>query len=371
MADADRRWLVDQLEELVRLESPSGQIGELDALRDVLVAKLNDAGADVDVRQGPAGDHIVAKVAGCRAADGHVVVLGHYDTVWPVGRLAEAPFAVAEGQATGPGAFDMKAGLVALLWVLHHLDEPPDRPVRIVLTADEEVGSPSGADVVRAECDGAVAVLALEPPLAEGRLKVGRRGVSRVRLAVTGREAHAGLDRAAGVSAVDELVDQLLVIRDRLPETPSRSVNVGTVDGGSRANVVAGRAEAELGMRFTTAEDEQSIRAVLDGLTPVRDGAQLEVRTLSHRPAWEPTASQALAAHVISTAEGMGERIDMAVSGGGGDANLPGSLGVPTVDGLGPRGRGAHAPDEAVEVDSLLPRARLLRELLIRPLRTS
>jgi glutamate carboxypeptidase len=275
---------------------------------------------------------------------------------------------VTDGVATGPGVFDMKAGLVALLWVLHHLDERPERSVRIVLTADEEVGSPSGTEVVRAECEGAAAVLALEPPLAEGRLKVGRRGVSRVRLTVIGREAHAGLDRAAGVSAIDELVAQLSVIRTLLPELASRSVNVGTVSGGSRANVVAGAAEAELGLRFTTADDEQAIRAVLDGLTPMHAGARIAVRTLSHRPAWEPTASRVLADHVVATADAMGERIDTAVSGGGGDANLPGSLGVPTVDGLGPRGRGAHAPDEAVEVASLLPRARLLRELLVRPL---
>jgi glutamate carboxypeptidase len=264
--------------------------------------------------------------------------------------------------------FDMKAGLVALLWALRNLDDAPARPVRIVLTADEEVGSPSGADVVRTECAGAAAVLALEPPLARGRLKVGRRGVSRVLVSVTGREAHAGLDRAAGVSAIDELVDQLAMIGDRLPESATRSLNVGRVAGGSRANVVAGAAEAELGLRFTTQADEDSIRAVLDALTPSRDGALIAVRTLSHRPAWEPTASRRLAEHVVATAQRLGEDIETAVSGGGGDANLPGSLGVPTVDGLGPRGRGAHAPDESVEVASLLPRARLLRELLTNPL---
>jgi glutamate carboxypeptidase len=368
MADADQRWLVDQLAELVELESPSGAVAELDRLRDVLVAKLRDSGAEVAVRPGPAGDHIVASVGGSDRDDAPVVVLGHYDTVWPVGRLAEAPFTVSGDHATGPGVFDMKAGLVTLLWALGHLDRPPHRPVRIVLTADEEVGSPSGTDVVRAECDGAALVLALEPPLAGGRLKVGRRGVSRVQLSVTGREAHAGLDRAAGVSAIDELVDQLLAIRERLPETPSRSVNVGRLAGGSRANVVAGTAEAELGLRFSTAADERAIRDVLDDLAPLRDGAHVAVRTLSHRPPWEQAASRLLAERVLSIAAELGEHVDTAVSGGGGDANLPGSLGIPTVDGLGPRGSGAHAPDEAVEVASLLLRARLLRELLVRPL---
>jgi glutamate carboxypeptidase len=371
MADAEQRWMVDQLEELVRHESPSGAVERLDALRDVLVARMAEAGVELTARPGPAGDHLVASLGGREDGGGHVLVLGHYDTVWPVGRLVDSPFTVRVGVATGPGVFDMKAGLAMLLWVLHHLDETPHRPVRIVLTADEEIGSPSGADVVRAECAGAAAVLALEPPLAAGRLKVGRRGVSRVELLVTGREAHAGLDPEAGVSAIDELVDQLVILRERLPERPTRSVNVGRFRGGSGANVVAGQAGAELGLRFTTDADERELRAVLDDLTPVRAGAHVAVRTLTRRPAWEPTSSRALAEHVVATAGALGERVDVAVSGGAGDANLPGSLGLPTVDGLGPRGGGAHAPDERVELATLLPRARLLRELLTKPLRTS
>src|SRR4051794_14370501 len=249
MADADERWLLDQLGELVRLESPSGDVAHLAVLRDVLIEKLADAGASASAEPGPAGDHIVASVDGRDTAAGALVVLGHYDTVAPVGRLAEAPFEVADGLATGPGAFDMKAGLVTLLWALRRLDNRPAHPLRIVLTADEEVGSPSGSQVVRAACDDALAVFALEPPLAGGRLKAGRRGVSRVLLSVRGREAHAGLDRSAGVSAIDELVDQLVAIRRRLPESASRSLNVGRVVGGARANVVAGAAEAEIGLR--------------------------------------------------------------------------------------------------------------------------
>lgn len=368
MDDADQRWLLDELAELVQLESPSGEVEQLDALRDILIAKLEAAGASASVQAGPAGDHIVASVGGRDSSTGHIVVLGHYDTVWPVGRLAEAPFAVDDGVATGPGVFDMKAGLAILLWALRHLDDNPARPLRIVLTADEEVGSPSGTAVVRDACVGAAAALALEPPLARGRLKVGRRGVSRALVSVTGREAHAGLDRAAGVSAVDELIDQLVMIQQRLQQPPGRSVNIGRIHGGSRANVVAGYAEAELGLRFAADADEREIHAVLDALVPVRAGARVAVRTLSHRPAWDPAGSQELAAHVVATARALGEGVDTGVSGGAGDANVTAAAGLPTVDGLGPRGRGAHSRDEAVEVESLVPRARLLHALLSEPL---
>ncbi len=359
--------LLDRLAEFVGYETPSGAAAELGALRDVLVQLLRSTGADVSVRTGTDGDHIVATVAG---PDGRapVLVLGHYDTVWPVGRLAEAPFDVRDGWASGPGAFDMKAGLVALLWALENLPDGPAHPLRIVLTADEEVGSPSGGPFVEQACDGVAACFALEPPLAEGRLKVGRRGVARARLAVTGRAAHAGLDAASGVSATDELVDQLTAVRAALPDTPDRAVNVGRIAGGSRANVVAGAAEAELGLRYRTAADEEAMTEALRALRAVRDGAGVELDWLSHRPAWEPANSLALAAHVQAVAAEVGEHIEHGVSGGGGDANITGARGVPTVDGLGPRGRGAHAPDEAVEVASIPVRARLLRELLSRPL---
>jgi glutamate carboxypeptidase len=363
-AGAEREALA-LLERLVRLESPSGDRSALDPLRDVLTDLLRGAGAEVRIERGPDGDHLDATVAG--GDGGHVVVLGHYDTVWPRGRLAEAPFEVVDGSAHGPGVFDMKAGLVALVLALRGLDGPPARTLRVVLTADEEVGSPSGGDLVRAVAQGAAAVFALEPPLPRERLKVGRRGVARALLTVTGREAHAGLEAGSGVSATEELVDQLRALRQRLPDTPGRSVNVGRLAGGTRANVVAGRAEAELGMRFSTAADEDAVWHALRSLTPMRAGARLEVQRLSRRPAWEPSASQALAAHVVAVAARLGERFGTGVAGGAGDANLTGALGVPTVDGLGPRGRGAHARHEAVEVASILPRARLLGALFADP----
>ena len=358
MAELDA--VVATLRELVELESPSGDDERLAALRAVLVARFADVG--VALRELDGG-HLLGTVDG--DGDGHVLVLAHYDTVWQPGR--PGPFAVSGERATGPGVFDMKGSLVALLRALRDLDEP-GRPLHILITSDEEVGSPSGGPVVERECAGAVAVFALEPPLSEGRLKVGRRGVARVALRVSGREAHAGLDAASGVSAIDELVDQLAAVRAALPSTPARSVNVGRVAGGTRANVVAGAAEAELGLRFATPADERDVFAALDALRPIRDGAHLDLERLSYRPAWEPSQSRDLARHVQALAAALGEDVDTGVSGGAGDANLTGAHGVPTVDGLGPRGCGAHAPDESVELPSILARARLLRALFADPL---
>ena len=360
-------WATDTLRRLVDCESPTGDVARLDVCRDALRADFAAAGVTLEVVPGPAGDHLVGTWGPLQGAP--VMVLGHYDTVWPAGRLADAPFTVDGDLATGPGVFDMKGGIVALLHAIRSTPAGPLHPVRIVLVADEEVGSPDGADVVREQCDGVAAVLALESPLAQGTLKVGRRGVARIRLDVTGRAAHAGLDAAAGVSAVDELVDQLTALRAEVPESPAFSLNVGRISGGTRANVVAADASAELGLRFVDDDAETVLHQALSGLSPVRPGATLGQQTLSRRPAWEPTASAALAAHVVAVAAGVGEPgLRTAVSGGAGDANLTGSLGIPTVDGLGPRGHGAHAPDETVELPSILRRGELLAALLTRAL---
>jgi glutamate carboxypeptidase len=366
LSQSDRDWAVDTLGLLVAHESPSGALRHVNALRDVLCDLLRAAGARVDVVAGPGGDHIVADL-GEHAATPYTLVLGHYDTVWPVGRLQDAPFTVTGDVATGPGVFDMKSGLVSLLHALELVrrhDRLPPRPVRIVLTADEEVGSPDGARVVGAAANDAAVVFALEPPLADGALKVGRRGVARVALEVHGREAHTGLDLANGVSAIDELVDHLQALRQRFPATEQQSLNVGRIEGGSRPNVVPGHAAAELGLRFAGPDAEEQILAALHGLRPIRRGARLHVLVLSHRPAWDPAGSTALAAHVQAVAQSLGETVGTGVSGGAGDANLTGARGIPTVDGLGPRGHGAHAPDETVELPSICARGALLARLL-------
>lgn len=364
---------VERLARLVRLESPSGDVARLAALRDVLAERLAELGGAVELVPGDAGDHVRAAfpAAGAAPPGGHILVVGHFDTVWEAGWLGSHPFAVRDLVATGPGVLDMKGAIVALelaFELLRDSGQAPAQPVQVVLVADEEVSSPHGRTAVMAAAAGAAAVIGLEPPHPDGGLKTGRRGVARVRLEVRGREAHAGLAVAGGVSAIDELLDQLVRLRDALPRASDLGWNIGRVSGGTRANVVAGRASAEVGLRFATRQTEQACFSAVRSLTPVRPGARVTAEILSSRPAWPPTPVNPLAEHVIGLAAGLGERLGARPAGGAGDTNFTGAAGLPTVDGLGPRGRGAHSPAESVRLDSILRRAELLAALFATPL---
>jgi glutamate carboxypeptidase len=361
-----------RLARLVRLESPSGDVARLDALRDVLARRLTELGGAVELVPGDAGDHIRAAFpAGPAPAGGHILVVGHYDTVWEAGWLASHPFTLRGTVATGPGVLDMKGAIVALELAFEMLKgsgRTPAQPVQVVLVADEEVSSPHGRTVVMDAAGGAAAVVGLEPPHPDGGLKTGRRGVARVRIEVHGREAHAGLAVADGVSAIDELLDQLARLREALPRAADFGWNIGRVSGGTRANVIAGRASAEVGLRFATRQTERACLGAVEGLTPVRPGARVRAEVLFTRPAWPAEPGNRLAEHVIGLAARLGERVGARPAAGAGDTNFTGAAGLPTVDGLGPRGRGAHSPAESVRVDSILRRAELLAALFSTPL---
>ena len=354
------RW-----EQLVAMETPSGDVRLIGALNRELEQGYRPTGARVETVAAPGGDHLVCRWDGAPGATGHVLLVAHSDTVFPAGTTARRPFRLAaDGDTvTGPGVFDMKGSLVQVELAMRMLAETgstPSRPVRLVIVSDEEIGSPDGRRVVAEHARGAEAVLGLEPPLPGGGLKVGRRGVARVRLSVDGIAAHAGLDADQGVSAVDELVDQLVVLRGLLPSSPEASANVGTVSGGTRANVVAGAADAELGLRFRTAESEREVFAALASLEPVRAGARLHTERLSYRPAWAPDPASPLTAELIALAREMGLALPVGTSGGAGDTNATGAAGIPTVDGLGPEGVGAHSDSEEASLASLLDRSALL-----------
>ena len=353
---------IGRLQALVNLESPSDDPELLGVVRTALGEQLSGLGGTVQTVCGPDGDHLRASFGGS-SADRHVLVVGHFDTVCPVGTLARRPFRLDGDWASGPGTFDMKGALVALelaLQLMRDIGLPFAQPVQVVLVCDEEVSSPDGRNVVLAGATGAIAVLGLEPPHPGGDLKNGRRGVARIRIDVEGRESHSGLAAADGVSAIDELVDQLVVLRNKLPQGPDLSSNVGTVAGGTRANVVAGQASAEIGLRFATQEAEQAAMAGLAAIEAVRPGARVTTRTLSSRPAWQPAVDGWLVDFIRAQAAQLGESIGARPAGGAGDTNFTGASGIPTVDGLGPRGHGAHAPDERVNIGAILQRAALL-----------
>ncbi len=366
LSGAVRRRCAD----LARLESPSGDAERLNALAEELSAGYRATGAEVRREPGPAGDHLLLQWPGQDESLPHLLLVGHHDTVWPAGTLADWPVTEHDGVLSGPGVLDMKAGLALLegaFALLADLGLRPHRTVRVVVTADEEVGSPDGRRVVERQLRGAAAVLGLEPPHADGRLKTARRGSTRVRLMVTGHEAHAGSHPEDGTSAVDELVDQLVVVRG-LARQPGTELNTGRIRGGTRANVVAGQAEAELGLRFSTAEAQASTLDHLAHLTALRPGALVRTEVLSSRPAWPERSGNLLLRHVRSLAAALGQQVDGAPAGGAGDTNLAGARGLPTLDGLGALGAGPHARDEHIALDQLAPRIALLAGLLAVPL---
>ncbi|MFE2301164.1 M20/M25/M40 family metallo-hydrolase [Streptomyces sp. NPDC059445] len=368
--------VLERWERLVALETPSGDADRAAVFGTELAAGLAATADRVERQSGPGGDHLVAYWDGRGTpsldddpGNGHTLLVAHSDTVFPAGTVARRPFRLAEDgdTVTGPGVFDMKGSLVAVelaMDLLARTGATPRRPVRLVVVNDEEIGSPDGSRLVAEHAEGAHAVLGLEPPLPGGALKIGRRGVARVRLSVRGVSAHAGLDAALGVSAIDELVDQLAGLRATAAALPDAALNVGTITGGTRANVVADHAEAEIGLRYATAETERALLSALSEPTPVRRRAVLSAETLSHRPAWAMDPANPLAAELTTLAAGLGLDLPLGSSGGAGDTNLTGSLGIPTVDGLGPAGAGAHGEDEHASLASLLERAALIATYL-------
>lgn len=358
----------ERLKSYALAESPTGDVAALDACARLIEAGHAEAGGVTRRVPGPAGDHLVTTWG--PTGGPYVVLLGHYDTVWPVGRLAQMPYTDDGTRITGPGTYDMKAGLVAVEMAMRALAAAGVRPaigVRAVVVADEEVGSPDGRSVVEREVAGATAVLGLEPPHPGGVLKTGRKGSTRVKLRVTGREAHAALDPEKGVHAIEELIDQLAATRAAVPGDGSAMYNLGRIEGGTRANVIAGEAWAEIGLRFATPEAEAAVLGAITSPRPVRDGAEVHAEILSSRPAWAPPESNPLLDAVAAAGRTVGQTITGRPASGAGDTNYTGALGVPTLDGFGPDGQGAHAAGEGILVSSLTERATLLAAVLTTP----
>lgn len=362
--EADR--VLVRVGRLVAMESPSLDRVTSRALAEELAGWWEQVGADVRLVHCEAGTHIVAEAAGHGRP---LLLVGHTDTVWPHGSLAgEVPWSVHGDTLRGPGVYDMKSGLVAMIAAMERLRDRPRRAVRAVLVCDEEIGSPFSQQLLRECASGVSGAIGFEAPHPDGAMKVGRRGSTRVRLSVRGRAAHAALDPAAGISAIDELVDQLVALRGIVADPALSSevlCNIGTVEGGGRANVVPAEATAEIGLRFLDVVTERRVLDALHCLVPIRSGAVIETTVLSHRPAWSPSeADEKLLGRIAAAGRRVGQRVEGRPAAGAGDTNLLGSLGIPTVDGFGPRGGGAHAVTEHVSRTSLMERIDLLETLL-------
>ncbi|MEU6796450.1 M20 family metallopeptidase [Nonomuraea wenchangensis] len=353
LLDAGLRWLDGWLEE--RLGPPS-------ATHRVDGGASGGAGG----RGEPAvyGDARVNDYPG--EGEAPVLLLAHYDTVWPAGTLAGWPFTVDGDLATGPGAFDMKAGLVQLVWALRALDAAglPRPPVRLLLNGDEEIGSPLSRPLIEESAKSAAAVLVFEAS-ADGALKTARKGVGIFHLSITGVEAHAGLEPAKGASAIDELARAVRHLHDLADPDAGTTLNVGVVSGGTGSNVVAGAAHAEVDVRVASQAEAARIGAALAALRPYDERASFELRGGWNRPVMERGPGTArLFGLAREVAAGMGIELRECAVGGASDGNFAAALGVPVLDGLGAVGDGAHARHEHVSVAGMLERSALTAGLL-------
>lgn len=375
LADLRRREaeMVRLLGRFVRAESPSFDKAAVDRFGRLVAAEWRRRGARVEfIRQRQRGDHLRITLARPGKPAAQILVLGHLDTVYDLGALARMPFRVARGRAFGPGALDMKSGVVNALFAvdaLHRARWAPQKRVVFLWTSDEEIGSKTSRALIEREARRSKVVLVLEPATGtQGRLKTGRKGVGEIELIVTGRAAHAGLNPEDGVNAVHEMALQIARIAEfaRRPEMVRRgiTVNADVVEGGTRTNVIASRARALVDLRVRRGADMRRVEAYFHSLRPILRGARLEVRGGFTRPPMERRTSAALFDKAKEFARGIGLNLKDSFVGGGSDGNFTAALGVPTLDGLGGVGEGAHSPSEYVFVKSLPERAALLAGLL-------
>jgi glutamate carboxypeptidase len=325
-------------------------------------------GSPLSVRDVDGGVHGDIKVYDFPGAGQPVLVLAHYDTVWPLGTLADWPFTVDGDRATGPGIFDMKSGLVHAVWALRALDAAGlARPaVRLVLNGDEEIGSPASRPVIEEAAAGTRATLVFEAS-ADGAVKTARKGVGLFKVRTAGVEAHAGLDPAKGASAIDELARAVLALHGLSDPAAGTTVNVGVISGGTRQNVIAGAASGEIDVRVSSATEAARIDASVAALTARDPRATVTVEGGWNRPVMERSEAIAeLYGLAREQAAELGVTLRECSVGGASDGNFVAALGHPVLDGFGAVGDGAHARHEHISVEGMLERTALAAAVLHR-----
>jgi glutamate carboxypeptidase len=306
--------------------------------------------------------------SGTHSDDKQLLVVGHLDTVWPIGTLAARPFHIEDGRAFGPGIFDMKSGVTLAVFAMRAIKElslETRRPVTLLMTGDEETGSHSSRELIEEEGRRARAALVLEPPIPGGTIKTARKGVGEFDLIIRGRPAHAGNDPRAGISAITELAHQIIAINKLSNYESGTTLNVGVVHGGVLSNVIAAEARASIDMRYQTMEEGARITEAMARLQPVLTGARIEVRGGINRP---PLIRSAEIGELFDQAKRLASEIGYELRegsvGGGSDGNFIAALGVPVLDGLGVDGAGAHAEHEHIIISDVPRRAALLTRLI-------
>jgi glutamate carboxypeptidase len=360
--------ILGRVSALVRQESPTSRYDAVSAAQEMAAGWAEELEGRVE-RHTRSGSGGVLEARFGNADDGRrpVLLLGHLDTVWPVGTLARMPWRVEDGWAFGPGVLDMKAGVVMALEAMRLVREvDADRPVVLLLSGDEETGSHHSRELIEEVAKGCRAAFVLEPAQGpQGAYKTARKGVGQFRLEIAGVPSHSGVDFGAGHSAVRELAWQIEQISAMTDLERGTTLNVGVVGGGTQTNVVAAAAWAEIDLRVRTVADAEAVTRKLEALKARDARCALRLTGGLNRPPMERTeGTAALFAQAKELAAGLGFALEEAATGGGSDGNFTSALGVPTLDGMGALGNGAHAENESIRIDSLVSRTALLAAVI-------
>ncbi len=363
-----QREMVASVRELVTRESPTQDKPACDALCTYLAGEFERLGGRVRIhRQRSAGNHLQVNFGGGKGRQ-PVLLLGHFDTVYDLGTLRTMPWREAKGRLYGPGVFDMKSGIVQMMFALAALRENRGslpRPVTVLLVSDEEGGSETSRALTEKIARQCAAVLVCEPSGPGGTLKTARKGVGSFLVKVTGQAAHSGLDFEKGHSAILELAHQMLAISRLTDLKRGITLNVGVIRGGTRTNVIAAEAAAEVDLRIAKKADGAVMERKVRRLRPVDPKCKIEIEGGINRPPMERTKQVVALFELARKIAGeLGFPLEEIAVGGGSDGNFTGGIGIPTLDGLGAVGEGAHASHESIVAAELPRRAALLAGLI-------
>ena len=374
LARAKQSAIFALIRELVECESPSDHSPSVNRFVDLLASKLGGIGRVQTFSGGRFGRNLRCEfeLPGPRKRrDGGILALAHSDTVWPLGTLAQMPFRQKDGRLWGPGVLDMKSGIAFFLQAVHmlrELDVPVGRRVVMQVNSDEEVGSESSRKLTEEAARSSVAVLVLEPGTGlTGKIKTARKGVGDYTVKVKGKASHAGVDFQNGASAIVELARQIERMAGFTQLSRGITVNPGVIAGGTRTNVVAAEARAEVDIRIARLKDAPALDKRFHGLRPFDKRCKIEVEGGLNRPPMERSAGiRKLFEAARGWARELGVELEESSTGGGSDGNFTAAIGIPTLDGLGGVGEGAHAVNESILIDRIADRTALLSMLLTR-----
>lgn len=366
----DQRAIIATIREFVECESPSDDAAAVNRFVDLTVSKVTGMAKLKSLPGGRFGKHLRCEfnLPG-KKKEGQILVLAHSDTVWPMGTLSSMPFREEKGRLWGPGVLDMKSGIAFFLFAMRALREleiPVKRRVLLQINSDEEVGSDSSRPLTEEAAKKSSAVLVLEPGTgSEGRLKTARKGVGGYSVKVHGKASHAGVDFQNGASAVVELARQIEKIAGFTQIDRGITVNPGVIAGGTRTNVIAAEARTEVDIRVAKLKDAPGLDRKFRSLKAVDKRCRIEVSGGLNRPPMERTPAVAkLFQRAKQLAAGIGVEIEESATGGGSDGNFTAALGIPTLDGLGGVGEGAHAVNESILINRIADRTALLALLI-------